>query len=369
MPNLAGKLARDFGHLNGYAEGTDGAVFMAAMVSLAFSERDTRVIVKKAAQMVHPDSPYRQCLDMIIEMAEAGKSAQEIADAIEDRWHIEYPATNNAVPNGGLAAVGVWFGEGDFLKTLNIVYRAADFTDADCNAANAVAVVAAMHGMKCFAKNLVEPLHDRIVDSEMGPRAMTPPVEKRFLISQNETLSLARNSPEKRSQNPPPQVFFFRKNTRPLNPKNFWPSPTLRHFWNPIGNLNPPGFGEPGGGFRGFPRILFFKKKFLPPRPPEFAPRGLVVPPNFKNGKIPQPPISHLGPHPPHFLEKRKIFPATHAGEKNTGEGGGPILCAAPKKEQPPRGLYKKILPKKKNWGRIITSRLFPPKKMRGVFL
>src|SRR5262245_22055018 len=39
MPNLAGRLAREFGHLNGYAEGTDGAVFMAAMVSLAFRKR------------------------------------------------------------------------------------------------------------------------------------------------------------------------------------------------------------------------------------------------------------------------------------------------------------------------------------------
>ena len=28
----------------------------------------------------------------------------------EDRWHIEYPATNNAVGNGGLVALAVWFG-------------------------------------------------------------------------------------------------------------------------------------------------------------------------------------------------------------------------------------------------------------------
>src|SRR6185295_12110676 len=33
MPNLAGKLARRFGHVNGYAEAVDGAVFAAAMVS------------------------------------------------------------------------------------------------------------------------------------------------------------------------------------------------------------------------------------------------------------------------------------------------------------------------------------------------
>src|SRR5215469_16451450 len=40
MPNVAASLARNFGHINGYAEGTDGAVFVAGMVSLAFVEKD-----------------------------------------------------------------------------------------------------------------------------------------------------------------------------------------------------------------------------------------------------------------------------------------------------------------------------------------
>jgi hypothetical protein len=43
-------------------------------------------------------------------MADAGKGPAEIAAAVEDRWHIEYPATNNAVANGGIVAIAVWFG-------------------------------------------------------------------------------------------------------------------------------------------------------------------------------------------------------------------------------------------------------------------
>src|SRR5215212_8231120 len=38
MPNTAAKIARNLGHVNGYAEAVDGAVFMAGMVSLAFTE-------------------------------------------------------------------------------------------------------------------------------------------------------------------------------------------------------------------------------------------------------------------------------------------------------------------------------------------
>ena len=44
---------------------------VAAMVSLGFVERDTRTIVRQAARMIHPDSPYRKCLDMIVAMADA----------------------------------------------------------------------------------------------------------------------------------------------------------------------------------------------------------------------------------------------------------------------------------------------------------
>jgi len=248
MPNLAGKLARKFGHVNGYAEAVDGAVFVAGMVSLGFVETDTKVIVRTAARLIHPDSPYRKCLDMTIAMAEAGKSAEEIADAVEDRWHSEYPWTNNSVPNGGLAAIGVWFGEGDFLKTVNIIYRAADFTDADCNAANAAAVVAAMHGMKCLPANLVEPLHDRIVGEEMGKVKLTPAVDEKISGLAGRTVAIgekflladgAQRSGEMISistQEPVTQV------------AELFSLSDLTKFWNADWKLERAGFGGTIGG-------------------------------------------------------------------------------------------------------------------------
>ena len=57
MPNVAAKIARQYGHVNGFAEGVDGAVFVAGMVSLAFTDKDPRQIVRKAAQLIHPRSP------------------------------------------------------------------------------------------------------------------------------------------------------------------------------------------------------------------------------------------------------------------------------------------------------------------------
>jgi hypothetical protein len=287
MPNLAGKLARNFGHVNGYAEGTDGAVFMAAMVSLAFVENDTKVIVKKAAQMMHPDSPYRQCLDMIITMAEAGKSAQEIAAAIEDRWHIEYPATNNAVPNGGLAALGVWFGEGDFLKTVNIIYRAADFTDADCNAANAAAVVATMHGMKCLPKHLVESLQGRIVDSQMGRVQLTPPVDEKISDLAKRTVAvgeklLSHNGAQVRAEN-----LSIPKQQPITQPAELFTLADLMKFWNPDWKLERAGFGGAGGGLGNLRGITYLDGDVLAtcPRDPV---RGVVLRRDLKLSENPR---------------------------------------------------------------------------------
>jgi hypothetical protein len=168
MPNDAAEMARRLTHINGYAEGTDGAVFVAGMISLAFVESDTKEIVRKAAQLISPLSPYRQCLDMVISMAEAGKPPAEIFEAMNDRWGIEYPATNNAVLNGGIVATSVWFGKGDFYATENLTFSAVDFADTDCNAANAASIVAAMHGMSALPTEQVAELHDRIYGATMG---------------------------------------------------------------------------------------------------------------------------------------------------------------------------------------------------------
>jgi hypothetical protein len=178
MPNVAAAMARRLAHINGYAEGTDGAVFISGMISLGFVETDTREIVRKAAQLISPLSPYRECLEQVIAMAEAGKQPPEIYRALEDRWGIEYPATNNAVLNGGIVATSVWFGGGDFFKTENLAFTASDFADTDCNAANSASVVAAMHGMAALPPDLVASFNDRIRGATMGPVTLTPPVDE-----------------------------------------------------------------------------------------------------------------------------------------------------------------------------------------------
>ncbi len=190
MPNVAAEMARRLGHLNGYAEGTDGAVFVAGMISLGFVETDSRAIVRKSATLISPLSPYRQCLDEVIAMADAGKPPEEILAAVTERWGIEYPSTNNAVLNGAVVAVGVWFGHGDFTATENLTFSASDFTDTDCNAANAASVVGAMHGMAALPKDAVRSFNDVVRGATLGSLTLTPPVDEHISALGQRTAKL-----------------------------------------------------------------------------------------------------------------------------------------------------------------------------------
>jgi hypothetical protein len=251
MPNVAAEMARRLTHINGYAEGTDGAVFVSGMISLGFVETDTKDIVRKAAQLISPLSPYRQCLDMVISLAEAGKQPAEIFRVINERWGIEYPATNNAVVNGGIVAASVWFGKGDLSTTENLAFTAADFADTDCNAANSASVVAAMHGMSALPANQVATLHDRIKGDTMGDVRLTPPVDESISALARRTAVIGEKIlllhgakldgddliiPVEQPTTQQPELFSLADFTK---------------LWNPDWTLERAGFGGAGGGIEG----------------------------------------------------------------------------------------------------------------------
>ena len=286
LPNVAGRMAREYGHVNGYAEGTDGAVFMAGMVSLAFVDHDPQQIVRQAARLIHPDSPYRKCLDLVIALAEQGKSFEEIAGAVEDRFHMEYPATNNAVSNGGLAALCVWFGQGDFLKTCNLAARAADFTDADCNAANAAAVIGAMRGMKGLPAHLVEQLGDRIKGAKMGAVELTPPVDEKISDLAKRTAVIGEKIVAANGAKLAGQMITLPMQEPVTQPAELFKLGDLMQYWNPDWILERAGFGGAGGGLSGIRGITCLEGDVLATYPRDEV-RGLVLRRTLKLGAAP----------------------------------------------------------------------------------
>lgn len=263
MPNVAGTMARHYGHINGYAEGVDGGVFVAGMISLGFAEKDPKIIVRQAAQLIPPASPYRQCLDLVIQMAGAGHPPAEVFDAVEKRWHQEYPATNNAVANGGIVAACVWYGKGDFLKTINLAYSAADFTDADCNAASAGAVVAAMHGMKALPAELVHALGDSIIGDKLGKVPLTPAVHETISGLAARTAAIGEKILQKHGATIAGKKITITKQTIRQQPPELFTPADLTRYWNPDWQLEHAGFGGAGGGMPGIRGLTFLDGDIL----------------------------------------------------------------------------------------------------------
>jgi len=263
MPNVAAEMARRPTHVNGYAEGTDGAVFVSGMISLGFVEMDSKTIVRKAASLISPLSPYRQSLDMVISMANAGKSPEEISRVINERWGIEYPATNNAVVNGAIVAISVWFGDGDFSKTENLAFGLADYADTDCNAANAASVIGAMHGMAAMPAELVASFKDRVQGATMGGVALTPPVDESILALGSRTavigekILLAHGA--KLAGN---NLVIVTEQPLTQAPELFKLS-DLTTMWAPEWSLERAGFGGGTGGIRGIRGATFLNGDIL----------------------------------------------------------------------------------------------------------
>jgi hypothetical protein len=286
MPNDAAEMARRLGHINGYAEGTDGAVFVSGMISFAFVEQNTHEIVRKAAILIHPDSPYRKCLDLIIAMADLGKGPYEIFAAIDERWGMEYPATNNAVVNGGFVATSVWFGGGDFQKTIQLAVHAADFADTDCNAANSESVVAAMHGMKALPPEQVAELHDRVVGGEMGPLKLTPPVDESITQLARRTEKLGLSIIVAHGASDDGTTIRIPIQVPVTQPAELFRLTDLMHYWNADWTLERAGFGGAGGGMPGIRGITYLDGEVLSTYPRDEV-RGTVLRRTARLGKNP----------------------------------------------------------------------------------
>jgi hypothetical protein len=252
MPNQAAAMARHLQEINSYAEGTDGGVFTAAMISMVFFETDPQKIIRECARILHPETPHRQCIDRIIRMAGNGHSPQEISEAVLHKWSIEYPATNSAVTNMGMGVIALWFGEGDFMKSLNLGFSLQDYTDADCNSTTAAVVLAAMHGMKIIPERLLRPLNDCMKGDMIGPVSLIPPVDTRISTLGERTAAMGERILEKNGAVIQDNVIHLPA-PEPIETQEavlFHPDEFVR-YWDPSWELSRAGYGAPGGGHRG----------------------------------------------------------------------------------------------------------------------
>jgi hypothetical protein len=161
MPLTASGIADKIGHIMNYGDGVYGGIFLAALYSEAYFESDIPKIVEKALLSVPPNSDYFRIIKDVIKLHRQYPSDWHASwKEIEDKWgDVDICGAGStfnidAKLNGAYVVIGLLYGEGDPLKTLEITTRCGQ--DSDCNPSNAMAVLGVIKGFSGLPRNMQE---------------------------------------------------------------------------------------------------------------------------------------------------------------------------------------------------------------------
>ena len=116
--DMAG-MAASVGHDR---NGIYGARFIAACISLAFEEQSISRIVELALETIPEESTYAQVVRAVRSFhREHPRSWREAREYLEKNWGYDrYPGVCHIIPNAGVCVLALFYGEGDFNRTVEI---------------------------------------------------------------------------------------------------------------------------------------------------------------------------------------------------------------------------------------------------------
>ena len=151
MPKTASEIADKTGRIMNYGDGVYGGIFVAALYSEAFFESDIQKIIEKALRSLPSQSDYYKIIRDVITLHSHFPSDWRSAwSELEKKWgDVDICGAGStfnidAKLNGAYIVMGLLYGEGDPLKTLEISTRCGQ--DSDCNPSNAMAVLGVING-------------------------------------------------------------------------------------------------------------------------------------------------------------------------------------------------------------------------------
>lgn len=151
--NKASALSDRIGHIMNYGDGWYGGVYIGAMYCLAYVCDDIPTIVTEALKAIPEGTKFHSTI------ADVVKYWKQYPDDWKQCW---FEVTNrhandvgcpegvwngfniDATINSAFVVIGLLYGEGDFLRTMDIATRCGN--DSDCNPASAAGILGVMYG-------------------------------------------------------------------------------------------------------------------------------------------------------------------------------------------------------------------------------
>ena len=151
MPQAANKIGDKIGHIMNYGDGVYGGLFVAGLYAEAYFENNIAKIIDKALLSIPAQSDYSKIVKDVILLHNHYPADWRAAWAeLEAKWgKVQICASGttfniDAKLNGAYIVVGLLYGEGDPVKTMEIATRCGQ--DSDCNPSNAMAVLGVIKG-------------------------------------------------------------------------------------------------------------------------------------------------------------------------------------------------------------------------------
>jgi len=170
MPQTANKIADKIGHIMNFGDGVYGGVFVAALYAEAYFENDIPKIIDKALLSIPAESDYAKAVQDVKLLHQQYPSDWRAAWAeLEAKWgKVQICGAGetfniDAKLNGAYIVMGLLYGEGDPVKTMEVSTRCGQ--DSDCNPSNAMAVLGVIkgfNGLDVAWQNAVKAMGDSI---------------------------------------------------------------------------------------------------------------------------------------------------------------------------------------------------------------
>lgn len=157
-PLLALKLAYTDGVVSHHNNGVLGEIFNAVLVSLSYVVADIKTLLKETMSYIPQKSQYYSVVDFAYKTCESCKDWESAWTILREKYKIYNWI--HAYPNAAAQIVALYYGEGDFDKTMHVISMIG--FDADCNAAQIATCLGVIHTDKTLSEKWTAPIGDTL---------------------------------------------------------------------------------------------------------------------------------------------------------------------------------------------------------------
>ncbi|HBT39686.1 MAG: ADP-ribosylation/Crystallin J1 [Thermotoga sp. 50_1627] len=153
-PYEAAQLAHMDSIISHSGNGVYGGMHSAVLTSLAFVFKDPRELVLKSLDYLPERSEFANVLRKTIDWCRSCRTWRQVRDWVEEKFR-NYNWIH-VYPNVCCVVTALWFGEGKFDETMEIVLKMG--FDVDCNAGEVGTILGVMTGSSLIPHRWAEPL-------------------------------------------------------------------------------------------------------------------------------------------------------------------------------------------------------------------